>query len=404
MERSSSPESTASPDTKRVSFEDTQSAFAHLSNGELKFSYWVFRMMNSPLFVKASSQMANVALKLHLPVGWMIKATIYRQFCGGESIKESHKSINQLGAAGIGAILDYSVEGLSHEEDLEATTLELLNVLDEAGREAHIPIACMKVTGVIRFALLEKVSSGAKLNPEEAQEWERSQKRLLRICQKASELQVPIYIDAEETWIQPAIDQLAEEMMLSFNRDRAIVFTTLQMYRHDRLAYLRELIVRATKEGFRLGVKLVRGAYLEKENERAREKGYPSPMQSSKPNTDRDYNAALELAVQHLDHLELCAGSHNEASCMLLVDLLEQHKLPNNHPHIYFSQLYGMSDYMSYNLACSGYNVTKYLPYGPVKATVPYLIRRAEENTAIAGQMSKELRMISQELLRRKSS
>ncbi|MGD1847698.1 MAG: proline dehydrogenase family protein [Salibacteraceae bacterium] len=404
MGMSSEPTAPVSSDVRKVSFDDTRGAFAHLSNQELRFSYWVFKLMNSPLVVKISSQLGLLALKLHLPVTWMIKATIYRQFCGGESIVDSRKSVQKLGNAGIGAILDYSVEGLSHEKDLEGTANELLQVLHEAEDDPNIPIGCMKLSGIARFALLEKVSSKVQLTAEEQAEWERAQGRLERICEKAASLGVPMYIDAEETWIQPAIDQLAETMMQRFNSKRAIVFTTLQMYRHDRLAYFGKLIERARAEKFRLGVKLVRGAYLEKENERARSKGYPTPMQASKANTDQDYDGALDLALKHLDCVEICAGTHNEASCMLLVEHMRQKGLPNNHPHIYFSQLYGMSDYMSYNLSGSGYNVTKYLPYGPVKATVPYLIRRAEENTAIAGQMSKELRMIQQEQARRKTS
>ena len=397
-------DSEPTPGTQEVSFADTASAFAHLSDRELNYSYWMFRLMNSPFFVKVSTTMALWSMKLHLPVKALIKATIYKQFCGGESIQDSQPVIDQLVNSGIGAILDYSVEGNEKEEDFDSTTKELLHVLEVARDNPGIPIGCMKVTGIGRFGLLEKVSEGGDLTQEERLEYARVIQRLEKLCKAAHDYEVPIYIDAEESWIQVAIDRLAESMMRKFNRKRAIVFTTLQMYRHDRLAYFEKLIGEARREQFILGVKMVRGAYLEKENKRAQEKGYPTPMQPSKPATDGDYNAGLKLAMDNLDTLEICAGSHNEESCLLLVQLLGEKQLPPNDPRVYFSQLYGMSDYMSYNLAKSGYNITKYLPYGPVKAAVPYLIRRAQENTSIAGQMGKELKMISTERKRRKQS
>jgi len=389
---------------KTVSFKDTTIAFEHLNDGELNFSYFIFRLMGNPFFVKVSSQMALISLKLHLPVEWVIKASTFRQFCGGETIDECKKVVQKLSTAGIGAILDYSVEGQERESDFDETTNELLEVVELAGKEPGIPIGCMKVTGIARFKLLEKVSANETLSSEESDEYERVKQRLQKLCQAASDKQVPLYIDAEETWIQVAIDQLAEAMIKQFNGQRAIVFTTLQMYRHDRLSYFHQLIEQARTNNYILGVKIVRGAYLEKENRRAEEKGYTTFMQSSKPNTDKDYNAALALAIDNIDQVEICAGTHNEDSCKRLVELMAAKKLPNNHGSVYFSQLYGMSDYLSYNLSKSGYNVTKYLPYGPVKSAIPYLIRRAQENTAIAGQMGKELKLIVAEKKRRKAN
>lgn len=389
---------------KTVSFENTEIGFRHLSNAELNFSYWIFRIMASPSIVKLSSSAALLALRMHLPIKWVIKATIFRQFCGGEDMEDCGPVVAKLDAGGVGAILDYSVEGAQKESHFDETAKELEEVIRVARDDDRIPIACMKVTGIGRFSLLEKASTDQGLSQQEKADYARIVQRLNSICKAAYECGTPLYIDAEESWIQVAIDRLVESMMRQYNKERAIVFTTLQMYRHDKIAHFQKLIGQAKKESFKLGVKIVRGAYLEKENKRAAEMGYQSPMQTSKPNTDKDYNGAMTLALENLDVVEVCAGTHNEESCLRLIAQMDEKGLPRNHKNIYFSQLYGMSDYMSYNLSAAGCNITKYLPYGPVKSAMPYLIRRAQENTSIAGQMGKELRLIVSEKKRRKAA
>ncbi len=384
-----------------ISFDNTAIAFGHKTDKELDFSIWLFKLMQNQALVKWSTSAAQLALYLRLPISGIVKATVFRQFCGGETIADCDKAIISLGKAGIGAILDYSIEGAQDEETFDSTTEELLKNSDKASSSPHIPVTCMKLTGIIRFGLLEKVSADVELSDIEKQEYSRGIRRVHKICERAHRNNVPIYIDAEETWIQPAIDRLAEGMMRQYNTEKAIVFTTMQMYRHDQIDHLNKLLEEAQREGFIAGVKFVRGAYLEKENERASKLGYPTPMQPNKESSDRDYNRALEIGVKHINQIAICAGTHNEESSQYLTELMKESGLPNNHPHIYFSQLYGMSDHISYNLANRGYQVSKYLPYGPVKATMPYLIRRAEENTAIAGQMGKELLLLTKEKNRR---
>lgn len=384
-----------------VSFEDTSRAFGHLGQGELAFRYWLFRLMNNKQLTDVLSSLADWAVKWHLPIKWAIKATIFRHFCGGENIRESLKAADNLGLTGVGAILDYSVEGQDSEKEFAGTEKEILKTISVARENPNIPVACMKLTGIASNKLLEKASKGKPESEKEIEQFNALRARLARICRHAFECGVPIYIDAEESWLQVAIDNLCEEMMRQFNKERAIVFNTIQLFRHDKLDYFKKLIEAGREENFKVGVKLVRGAYLEKENKRAAEKGYPTPIQPNKAATDRDYNAALKLSIENLDVVEVCAGTHNEESAIYLTQLMQDHGLSPNHPHIYFSQLYGMSDHMSFTLAACGYNVSKYLPYGPVEATLPYLIRRAKENSAMAGQMSKELQLIVKEKKRR---
>lgn len=385
-----------------LSFRDFSTAFAHLTDKELRFSHRIFGLMNSEKLTNVATGLAEIALKWNLPVSWAAKPTVFRVFCGGETIYESLQAVEKLGINNIGAILDYSVEGQEKENEFGMTELEIVRVIQLATENTSIPVACIKVSGIASNALLEKLSSGEDLNDKDKRDAATLHQRFERICQAAFDHDIPLYVDAEESWLQDAIDRLVESMMVRFNKERAIVFQTIQMFRHDRLAYYAKLIERSRREGFKVGVKIVRGAYLDKENNRAEERGYPTPIQPTKQATDDAYNAALKLSVENIDWVEICAGTHNEESSIYLTELMHEAGLPNNHAHIYFSQLYGMSDYMSFNLAASGYNVSKYLPYGPVKATLPYLIRRAKENSAIAGQMSKEFTMISNELKRRR--
>ena len=387
-----------------VHFEDTSIAFKHKSDRDLLLSYLIFLLTKHPFLVKFLSRAAKLSLSMGLPVKPLIKATVFRQFCGGETRREYQKVVQQLGRAGIGAILDYSVEGGGDETGFEETKNAILQTIQQAELDENIPCACMKMTGIVAEFLLEKMTAGEVLSTKDASAWKRLRQRLADICKLAGKSGTPIYIDAEESWIQGVVDDLAEEMMLTFNQKRAIVFTTLQMYRTDRVDYFQRVIQNARRDNFLLGVKIVRGAYMEQERERARQRGYPSPIHPDKPATDRAFDEILHLFMDHMDVVEICVGTHNETSCRLLTDLMNARGIPNDHPHIYFSQLYGMSDHISYKLADAGYNVTKYLPFGPVASTLPYLARRAEENTAIAGQMGKELEIIVRERRRRRTA
>lgn len=386
-----------------VSFEDTAIAFESKTDKDLAFSIFIFRMMGNEKMVKFLTSLTKLALALRLPIDPFVKATIFRQFCGGVSLEDCDLTIDMMGKSKIGAILDYSIEGQSTEASFDAASEVFLRIIDKAKDNPNIPVCCMKPTAIARFELLEKVSTGEELSAAEKQEYAQVVKRLDTICRAAYNADTPMYIDAEETWIQDAVDRLAETMMRRYNQSKAIIFTTLQMYRWDRLDYLKKLLQSAQREGFKLGVKFVRGAYMEKERKRAQSNGYKDPIQPNKAATDNDYDAAIELSVQHLDFIEICCGTHNEQSCMKLVHLMHENRIPHNHPSIYFSQLYGMSDHISYNLSHAGYNVSKYLPYGPIKDTLPYLIRRAEENTAVAGQMGQELRLLTNEKKRREA-
>ncbi len=385
-----------------VSFENTAIAFQHKSNHELLLAYFIFGLTKNPYLVKFLSQDPKLTLSIGLPVKPLIKATVFKQFCGGERQEEYSKVIAKLGKAGIGTILDYSVEGTEDEVGFECTKKELLNIIEQSKSNPDIPCTCMKMTAIGPFELLEKVTANKVLSIDDHRQWEKVKFRLDEICKASCQADKPIYIDAEESWIQAAIDQLAEEMMSKYNSHKVIVFTTLQLYRWDRIDYFMRLIEQARIGSYRIGIKIVRGAYLEKERERALRLGYKSPINASKSDTDKEYNKAIELFISNIDVVEICVGTHNEDSCSLLVKLMAENKLAKNHPHIYFSQLYGMSDNISFNLANAGYNVSKYLPFGPVESTLPYLARRAEENTAIAGQMSKELEIIVKERNRRK--
>ena len=385
-----------------LSFENTEIAFRHSSNLDLKRAYWLFRVINVNFLVKIGPPVTNFAIKIGLPIKGLIKATIFKHFCGGETIRECEKTIKSLYAGQVGTILDYSIEGEDDENVFDSTCEEIIRTIRRAVKDKAIPITVFKVTGVGRFSLLEKLDNGEVLTTAEQQEWQKVQNRVLAICEKAYSTGIPVMIDAEETWIQDTIDRLAVDMMRRFNKEKAIVYNTYQLYRHDKLQSLKNDHQVAAGEGFILGAKLVRGAYMEKERKRADEKGYPSPIQPDKQSADRDYDLALEFCADHIDKIAIVAGTHNENSCRLLAELLDKKGIDHKNPHVYFSQLLGMSDNLSFNLADAQYNVAKYVPYGPIKAVLPYLFRRAQENTAIAGQMSRELSLIVKEVKRRK--
>jgi len=386
-----------------ISFEDTEIAFGGKSDSDLNWSYRLFKLMGKPWLVKFGKVASNAAFALRIPVNGLIKKTIFKQFCGGESIEDCHQKIEDLNQFNIGTILDYSVEGKTTVEDLESTKNEIIATIQKAKDSLAIPFSVFKVTGLSRFELLEKANKGIEdLSESEKEEFNLVIQRVDNICKMAYELDVPVFIDAEDSWIQDAIDHLADTMMSKYNREKVIVYNTIQMYRHDRLDFLEKSHGLAKKQGYKLGIKLVRGAYMEKERERAKEKNYPSPIQLDKAATDRDYDLGLAYMIRHINDIAICAGTHNEKSSAYLVQLLEENNISKQHPHIYFAQLLGMSDHISFNLSHSGYNVAKYVPYGPIKEVMPYLLRRAEENTSVAGQMGRELALILEEKKRRK--
>lgn len=387
-----------------LSFNNTEVSFSGKSNSDLNRSYWLFKMVSNSGFVNIGKSLTTFAIKTHLPIKGLIKATIFKQFCGGENIEECDKTIKELSKFNIGTILDYSVEGKETESDFDACKIETISTIQKAKTDTFIPFCVFKVTGLARFELLEKVSAKENLSQEEHKEFGNVQLRVSEICKAAHDAGVPIFIDAEESWIQEAIDNLANQMMVLYNTEKAIVYNTYQLYRKDRFGYLKHSFDRAKEGHYFLGAKLVRGAYMEKERVRAIAKGYPSPIQDSKENTDRDYDAAVEFCMEHLDRVAICAGTHNEQSSMKLANLMKEKHIQPEHKHVYFSQLLGMSDHISFNLANDGYNVAKYVPYGPVSEVLPYLIRRAQENTSVKGQTGRELSLIIKEKERRKAS
>jgi proline dehydrogenase len=384
------------------SFDNTEIAFEGKSNTELKRAHFLFNVIGKKWVVVMGKKFTGIAFALHLPIKFIIKATIFKQFVGGESINDCEKTMESLHKFGIGTILDYSVEGKEEEESFDAAEKEILRTIEKAKADERIAFSVFKVSGLGRHYILEKRSKLEELSIEEKQEWDRIYKRVFSICNAAHNIGRPIFVDAEESWIQPAIDELALEMMRKFNSQKCIIYNTAQLYRHDRLAYIKELFGIGEKENFFVGLKLVRGAYMEKERKRAAEKGYPDPIQPDKASSDRDFNLALQFCIDHVEKIAICLGTHNEESSLKLATGLKQKEIPLDHPHIYFAQLLGMSDHISYNLSKEGYNVAKYVPYGPVKEVVPYLIRRAEENTSVKGQTGRELSLIRKELRRRK--
>ncbi len=388
-----------------VSFDNTEIAFQSKTNKDLKRAYWLFKIIASPTIVKIGKYFTNLALKIGLPIRKPVKATIFKQFCGGETIDECAETIKHLGSFQVGTILDYSVEGKTSDEDFDKTVDIIISTIDRAKNDSNIPFAVFKVTGIARFDLLEKASNKHyNFSDQEQMEINVIVNRIDKIAKAAYDAKVPLFFDAEETWIQDAIDTWTFEMMLKYNIEEPIVYNTLQMYRHDRLEFLKDSYELAKKNGVFYGVKLVRGAYMEKERERADLMSYPSPIQSNKEATDFDYNAALNFIIKHSEVFALCAGTHNEESSLILTQLLNENAISPDNKHFYFAQLLGMSDHISYNLSHAGFQVAKYVPFGPIKEVMPYLLRRADENTSVAGQTGRELSLIIRELERRKKN
>ena len=390
---------------------DTRIAFADKSNADLWRATWLFRIIGNPTISGIGQSFTKMAMALHLPVKGLIKATIFKQFCGGEDITESLLTAEKLGRSGIGTILDHSVEGQDDEAALDDTVTEVLRTIAVARERLDIPFCVFKPTGISRTQLLADVSAGKALSASEQAEWQRVQARMDRLCKAAHDADVPLLVDAEESWLQPAIDDLVDAMMATYNRVRPLIYNTAQLYRHDRLSFLKASREKAEAGGYHIGMKLVRGAYMEKERERAAEKGYPSPIHADKAAVDRDYDAALLYCLDHVfpasgaaaqhGRIAFMAGTHNERSSLLLARLMHERGIAHDHPYICFAQLLGMSDNISYNLAAAKYRVAKYVPYGPVREVLPYLIRRAAENTSVKGQTGRELGLLLAERKRR---
>jgi len=387
---------------KEISFEDTLTAFSSKTDKDLKRSYALFAVMDKNLIVKLGTFFVNAALKLKLPVKKLIRNNLFDHFCGGESIRDCEKTIVELSQFNIGTILDYAVEGENTEAAFDRTAEEIIRTIHRAKGDSNIPFCVFKPTGMASIDLLEKIQLGKPLKDSEKQEYENIRKRWDKVCGESYKNGVKIFIDSEDSYIQDPIDALAYALMEKYNKERAIVWNTYQMYRVGMLQNLEQALALAKEKKYFFGAKLVRGAYMEKERERAAEKGYPDPIQPDKPSTDRAYNDALRFCIDNRNTISVCSGSHNENSNYLLTELMSEAGMENNDTRVYFAQLYGMSDHISFNLAKAGYNVVKYVPYGPVESVVPYLMRRAEENTSIAGQSSREFMLIKKEMKRRK--
>jgi len=401
------------------SFENTEIAFASKSDPELKKARFLFRSMGNAMLVKLGIWITPWAIRMKLPIRGLIRNTIFSQFVGGETLEQTAPVARKLAAYHVQAILDYGVEGGNNgESGFDEACEEFIRVINYAASQPNIPFISIKVTGFARFELLEKLDhsldegSGplmrryaaalASFSEEEMSEWERVRIRMQKICACAAEKNIAVLVDAEETWIQDPVDVLSIQMMAEFNKEKVAVYNTVQLYRHDRLSFLKDMLEAAVLKDFVLGVKLVRGAYMEKERARAEEKQYPSPIQPDKESTDRDYNAGVSFCIDHIENIATIVASHNDYSNLRTTELLSERGLPFDHPHVHFSQLYGMSDHITFNLAKAGCSVSKYLPFGPIEDVIPYLMRRAEENSSLSGQTGRELALINKEIIRRR--
>jgi proline dehydrogenase len=383
-------------------FDNTEVAFALKSDSQLERAYFLFKMISSQPLVKIGTAATNFALKANLPVEGLIRSTVFDHFCGGVNEEDCLSVIEAQYEKGVSSVLDYSVEGKENETQFDGARDKVLKIISFCKEKEAMPIVVFKPTGFGRFALYQKLSEGVELTIQEKEEWSRVVQRVDTVCRVAKENDVEVLIDAEESWMQTAADNLVEDMMTRYNKEKPIVYNTLQCYRWDRLDYLKNLHQRAKAKGFYVGMKIVRGAYMEKERLRAEEHGYASPICANKAETDKSFNDSMYYLLNNLENMSVFIGSHNEESCYLAMQLMEELKVDKKDNRVWFGQLYGMSDHISFNLAEQGYNVAKYVPFGPVKDVMPYLIRRAEENTSVAGQTNRELELLKKERARRK--
>ncbi len=383
-------------------FDNTEIAFKLKSNSELERAYFLFKMISKEPLVKIGTAATKFALAVNLPVEGLIRSTVFDHFCGGVNENDCMDTVRKLYEAGVSSVLDYSVEGKEEEEHFDAAAAKVIELTQFAKNKNTMPFSVFKPTGFGRFEILQKITEKQSLTTSETEEWNRIVSRYDKVLKTAHDCNIKVLIDGEESWMQDAADDLCEEMMEKYNKETAIVFNTLQCYRWDRLDYLKKLHARAKEKGYKLGFKIVRGAYMEKENDRAAEKGYKSPICESKKATDDNFNEVVNYIMNNLDDIELFVGTHNELSTYMAMEKMEEKGISKNDARIWFGQLFGMSDHITFNLGAEGYNVAKYIPFGPVKDVMPYLIRRAEENTSVAGQTSRELTLLKKEKVRRK--
>lgn len=394
----------------RLSFENTENAFAHLTDKELKNARFLFQSMSFPWLVQLGTRLTPFIVRTGLPVHGLIRKTLFKQFVGGETLENTEPVTQKLHSFGVEVILDYGVEGKEGEDSFDTATEEFMRVIRYASTQTNIPFISIKVTGLARFGLLQSLNEAPRLRSGihdhewELDEWDRIRDRMYAICELAAEKKIGVLIDAEESWIQDPVDRLCMEMMQLFNTTEAVVYNTVQLYRHDRLSFLKMSHRIAKEKGFVLGLKLVRGAYMEKERARAREMGYDSPIQPDKTASDRDFNAAVQYCLENLGDIAVVVASHNENSNQLAAAAMDRLGIARNHSRVHFSQLYGMSDHITFNMAKEGFRVSKYLPFGPIREVIPYLMRRAQENSSVSGQTGRELSLIQRELQRRKKS
>ncbi|MDY0200094.1 MAG: proline dehydrogenase family protein [Tenuifilaceae bacterium] len=384
------------------SFNDTQIAFAWRNDNELRKARFLFKTIALSGLVNVGSFFLKIALAIRFPIAWIVKPTIFSHFVGGETLNESEPTVSKLAEYNVKSILDYSVEGKGTPKSHENAFNEILNSIQNAASNPNITFSVFKPTGLVSVGILEKLSQGKSLTVEETEAFSMFKQRVHKLCSTSVKANTPILVDAEDSWYQKALDEVVRDMMLEFNKSQAFVYNTLQMYRIDRLDFLKSAYDDAKQNGFKLGIKFVRGAYMEKERERASKLGYPSPIHSTKANTDKAFDEAQQFAFEHIDTISIFCGTHNEQSVQLLCNLMDKFSVSKNDPRVTFSQLLGMSDNISFMLGHLGYNVTKYIPYGPVREVMPYLIRRAQENTSVKGQTGRELSLISSEITRRK--
>ncbi|WGK64406.1 proline dehydrogenase family protein [Croceiramulus getboli] len=382
-------------------FDNTETAFVLKSDSELERAYFLFKMISKEPLVRIGTAVTKFALNANLPVEGLIRSTVFDHFCGGTTEDDCLPVVDRMYEHGVSSVLDYSVEGKENELNFDQALDKVMEITEFAEEKEAMPFSVFKPTGFGRFAVWEKVSAGRELSTTEQAEWQRIEKRFDTICAKASDCGISLLIDAEESWMQSAADDLVAKMMAKYNKERVVVYNTLQCYRHDRLIYLKALHADARARKYKIGMKIVRGAYMEKENDRAKEFGYPSPICPGKAATDENFNTVMRYMFEHLQDISIFLGTHNEESCYMAMDIMEEMKIPKNDQQVWFGQLYGMSDHISFNLAAAGYNVAKYLPFGPVKDVMPYLMRRAEENTSVAGQTNRELELLKTERKRR---
>jgi proline dehydrogenase len=403
-----------------ISFDNTEFAFEYKTNKQLKKARFLFSSMAKPWLVKLGTRITPWAIKIGLPINGIIRKTIFSQFVGGETLDQTAIVAKNLGEYNVKVILDYGVEGKEGEGNFDHACEEFIRVVNYAATQPNIPFMSVKITGFARFALLEKMDTlmheaegslmkrylkaAEQLLPAEKREWHKVRYRVMQVCEAAEAKKVGVLIDAEDSWVQDPVDALTILMMDTFNKTRPVVYNTTQHYRLDRLQFLKDCYEAAVERNFILGAKLVRGAYMEKERKRAVEMNYPSPIQPDKESTDKDFNAAVEFCIENIERIALIVASHNEYSNLYTTQLMQKKGLPLNYSHVHFSQLYGMSDNITFNLAHASCSVSKYLPFGPIKDVIPYLMRRAQENTSVKGQTGRELGLIKKELERRKSS